>query len=228
MKAKFGAIVVDGRGKIGGHVASKNRGGAYFRTKVSPAQPTSTYSAAVRSRLASISSSWRGLTQAQRDQWNDAVASFKKTDIFGDVRNPSGFNLYQEINNNLVNAGVAQVTAPPTPQAVDALTSLSAVADNSSNSLTLTFSPAIASDHVAIIRATPAMSPGKNFVKSELRQIQVATNADVSPLAVSTAYQAKYGAIGAVGQKIFVEVIEINTATGQKGRSFLTSTVIVA
>lgn len=56
----------------------------------------------------------------------------------------------------------------------------------------------------------------------------VADSADVSPLTVSTAYNAKYGAIGAVGQKIFVEVIEINTATGQKGRSFQTSTVIVA
>jgi len=38
MKTLFGAIVVDGRGKLGGHVASKNRHGSYFRTKVSPSQ----------------------------------------------------------------------------------------------------------------------------------------------------------------------------------------------
>lgn len=161
MKAKFGAIVVDGRGKIGGHVASKNRGGAYFRTKVSPSQPNSTYSSAVRARLSSIASSWRSLTEAQRSQWNDAVSSYKKTNIFGDVRNPSGFNLYQELNNNLVNAGEAMVTIPPTPKAVDALTSLSAAADNSSNSLILTFAPAIAVGHAALIRATPAISPEK-------------------------------------------------------------------
>jgi len=37
MKTLFGAIVVDGRGKLGGHVASKNRHGSYFRTKVSQA-----------------------------------------------------------------------------------------------------------------------------------------------------------------------------------------------
>jgi hypothetical protein len=228
MKALWGALVVDGRNKIGGHVASKNRGGSYFRTKVSPAQPSSSYSAAVRSRLASISSAWRSLTAAQRSQWNDAVANFKKTDIFGNVRNPSGFNLYQELNNNLVNTGTAQITVPPTPEAVDALTSLSIVADNSSNSLTLTYAPAIAADHKAIIRATPAISPGKSFVKSEFRQIKVAATADASPLAVSADYITKFGAIGAVGQKIFVEVIEINTTTGQKGRSFQASTIIVA
>jgi len=47
MKMKFGAIVVDGRGKIGGHVASKNRGGAYLRTKVTPSNPQTGYQAAV-------------------------------------------------------------------------------------------------------------------------------------------------------------------------------------
>ena len=30
MKMKWGALVVDGRGKIGGQVASKNRAGAYL------------------------------------------------------------------------------------------------------------------------------------------------------------------------------------------------------
>jgi len=51
MKTLFGAIVVDGRGKLGGHVASKNRHGSYFRTKVSPSQPASQYSANVRAAL---------------------------------------------------------------------------------------------------------------------------------------------------------------------------------
>ena len=223
---KWGALVVDGRNKIGGHVASKNRGGSYLRTKVSPAQPASVYSAAVRSRLSSISSGWRSLTEAQRSQWNDAVGQFKKTDIFGDIRNPSGFNLYQELNNNLVNAGEAQVLVPPTPEAVETLTALSASAVNATGIVTLTFSPAIAADHVALVRATPAMSPGKNFVKSELRQVMVATNADVSPLVITTEYAAKYGAVGDVGQKIFFEVMEINTNTGQKGRSFRASCII--
>jgi len=59
MKTLFGAIVVDGRGKLGGHVASKNRHGSYFRTKVSPSQPASQYSANVRARFTTISQAWR-------------------------------------------------------------------------------------------------------------------------------------------------------------------------
>jgi hypothetical protein len=228
MKMKWGALVVDGRNKIGGHVASKNRGGSYLRTKVSPAQPSSTYSAAVRSRLASIASGWRGLAQSARDQWNNAVSSFKKTDIFGDYRNPSGFNLYQQLNNNLVNAGIALITTPPLPDTVDMMTSASVVVDNSSHTVVITYAPAIAADHKFLVRATPAVSPGISFVKSELRQIQVIATADVSPVDVSAAYIAKYGNPGAAGQQVFIELIPINTTTGQQGRPTLIKTVIVA
>lgn len=226
MKALWGALVVDGRNKIGGHVASKNRGGSYFRTKVSPAQPTSIYTAAVRSRLASISSGWRSLTEAQRLAWNDAVGSFKKTDIFGSVRNPSGFNLYQELNNNLVNVSTAQITVPPLPAVVTTQTSASVTAVNATGVVTLTYAPAIPAGEKVLVRATPALSPGKSFVKSELRQIKVIATADASPLALTVAYAAKYGAVGAVGQKIFVEMIHVNTATGQKGRPILVSCII--
>lgn len=225
MKINWGALVVDGRNKIGGHVASKNRGGAYLRTKVSPAQPTSTYTAAVRSRLASISAGWRGLTDVARKQWNEAVGAFKKTDIFGNSRNPSGFNLYQELNNNLVNTGSAQITSPPLPEAVATMDSASFEAVHA-GAVTLTYSPVIPAGQKFLVRATSSLSPGKYFVKSELRQIQVIAAADVSPLVLTPSYNLKFGAVGAAGQKVFMEVVPINTTTGQKGRPILMSAII--
>jgi len=78
MKTLFGAIVVDGRGKLGGHVASKNRHGSYFRTKVSPSQPASQYSGKCPCPLYYISQAWRGLLEASRILWNNAVQDFKR------------------------------------------------------------------------------------------------------------------------------------------------------
>ena len=124
MKMKFGAIVTDGRGKVGGHVASKNRAGSYLRSKVTPVNPRSLSQVNVRQRLSTLSIAWRGLTASQRLQWNRAVENFAKTDIFGDLRNPSGFNLFQRLNNNLLSTGSAQINVPPTPVAVPSLTSL--------------------------------------------------------------------------------------------------------
>lgn len=225
MKIKWGALVVDGRNKIGGHVASANRGGAYLRTKVSPKQPASTYTAHIRAVFSAISSAWKSLTQAQRTQWNNAVSDYKKSDIFGDIKNPSGFNLYQKLNNNLNQVSVAPITIPPLPIAVSQLTSASLTAVHA-GAITLTFAPAVPAGETMIIRATPSLSPGKNFVKSEFRFVQNALTADASPLAITTAYNTKFGAVGAAGEKIFVEVEHVSNTTGQASKRFQVSAII--
>src|SRR5690606_18792227 len=101
MKMKWGALVVDGRNKIGGQVASKNRGGSYLRTKVTPANPQTVAQSIVRSIFTVLSQAWRTLTQAQRNAWNAAVTDWQRTDIFGDIKSPSGFTLYMRLNQNL-------------------------------------------------------------------------------------------------------------------------------
>ena len=226
MKIKFGALVVAGRGKIGGHVASRNRAGSYLRTKVTPVNPQSVDQVGARNRLAGISSDWRVLTAAQRIAWNAAVADYATTDIFGDIRNPSGFNLHQKLNNNLVNVAQAQITAPPLPEAVDAFTSLSLAADFTLQTVTVTYAPAIAADHSAIAFATPAISPGISFVKSEYRQYDVLVAADASPFSNETEYIAKFGPVGAVGMKVFIKLVQINWATGQAGIPLTASCII--
>ena len=97
MKIKWGALVTDGRGKIGGQVASRNRSGAYMRNKVTPVNPQTDAQQRSRSILASFSEGWRGLTEAQRAAWNAAVSQFETTDVFGDTIQPTGKNLYTHI-----------------------------------------------------------------------------------------------------------------------------------
>jgi len=228
MKIKFGALVVAGRGKVGGHVASRNRAGAYLRTKVTPVNPSSVDQQGVRNRFAGISSDWRGLTDAQRLSWNSAVAAFSQTDIFGDLKNPTGFNLHQKLNNNLLNIGKAQIAVPPASEAIEALTSLSAVVATGAGTATLTYTDAIGAASSVIVMATPALSPGITFVKSEYRQIAVMVTADTTPFSIETEYEAKFGAIGAEGQKVFFKMYHVNWATGQAGIPLSCSCLITA
>lgn len=230
MKTKFGAIIVDGRGKIGGHVASKNRAGSYLRTKVTPVNPNTSAQATVRNRLSGISSAWRGLTAAQRSAWNAAVEDFAKTDIFGDLRNPTGFNLYQRLNNNLLNIGESVITVPPAPVAVDSFTSMSITAEDATvaESLEITYAAAIAADHKVKVFATAPLSAGVSFVKSEYRQIDVIVTADASPFDITAEYVAKFGSTGEVGQKIFVKMVQVETASGIEGSAISASTLVVA
>jgi hypothetical protein len=217
MKAKFGAIVVDGRGKIGGHVASKNRAGVYFRTKVTPSNPNTSYQSGARNRLSNLSTAWVALDEAERLAWNNAVGHYKKTDIFGDLRNPSGFNLFQRINNNLAQIDVAQIDTPALPAEMPVIiTGVLTATHASTIEVTFTTDPVFTACDM-VVDATPAISPGKSFVKSEFRRLGKYSAVAAHVLDISTEYDDKFGAVGAAGQKVFVRMKMINKTTGQAG-----------
>ena len=228
MKMKFGAIVVDGRGKIGGHVASKNRAGAYLRTKVTPVNPQTSFQLGVRNRFTGLSQGWRGLTEAQRISWNAAVTDYQVTDIFGDLKNPTGINLYQRLNNNLLTIGEAAVAVPPLPSAVQAVVLASIAAAAGAGTIVATYAPAIDANTKVKVFATAPGSAGKSFVKSEFRLIDVIVTADASPFDISTEYDAKFGSVGTAGQKIFMKFVPVNLNTGQEGTPSQASAVVAA
>lgn len=217
MKIKFGAIVTDGRGKIGGHVALKNRAGAYMRTKVTPMNPNTSYQADARNRFSTRSTAWAALGSAVILTWNNAVDLFKKTDIFGDIKKPTGFNLYQMLNNNLVRIGVAPITIPPVPVSLPVITTgvLTAV-HAGAIIVTFTADPDVAVTEVEVA-ATPALSVGKSFVKSEFRRLGLMPAIVTHVTTLTTIYNAKFGAVGAAGKKIFVSMKQVSKTTGQMG-----------
>lgn len=215
MKMKFGAIVVGGRGKIGGHVASQNRGGAYLRTKVTPVNPQTGAQLEVRSRLTAFSQAWSGLTEEQRLAWNNAVSDYARTDIFGDLRNPSGFNLYQRLNNNLAIVGVAPIDTPPLPAAVGSVYGTIFSINAGVMEATLSLSNTVPADTAVQVWATPPVSAGKSFVKSQYRLVTVLATAATSPADITDAYAAKFGTGASVGQKVFVKTVSVNKITGQ-------------
>ena len=171
MKMKWGALVVDGRGKIGGQVASKNRSGAYLRTKVTPVNPRSGSQITVRNRLSGLSQGWRGLTAANRAAWNSAVSDFAKTNIFGDLVNPTGFNLYQRLNNNLLRIGEAALSTPPAPSSIDDIVIGALTAAAAAGTVSLAYTASAGSGSEIEVYATPPLSAGVSFVKTEYRLI---------------------------------------------------------
>lgn len=226
MKIKFGSIVADGRGKIGGHVASKNRAGAYLRTKVTPVNPRSASQVGARQRMATLAIAWRGITAAQRTAWNAAVGAFTGTDIFGDLRKPTGFNLFVRLNANLALIGVAQISNPPLPIAIPSLTTFTPTQANA-GATSIAYAPSpVPANQVYVIRATAPVSPGKSFVKSEFRVISKVPAAGATPYVATADYAAKFGGPGLAGQKVFFEVTVYSMTTGQKGLPVQASCIV--
>lgn len=200
-KIKFGMIVTDGRGKLGGQVFSKNRSGSYIRTKVTPVNPQTTIQQAVRASFGAFSQAWSGLSASTILAWNEAVSSWSKTDIFGDLRNPTGKNLYVRLNQQLAVSLQASISTPPAKlEMVQGIVSAATV-DATANTIDFTGIYA-GGDANVMIFATPPLSAGTSYVKNKLRLIYPTLASSFSDLACYAAYETVFGTSPDASQNI--------------------------
>lgn len=97
-------------GKLGGMVASRNRGGQYFRRKAVPVNPDSTRQVEVRSNFATLISYWNNLlTPAERDSWTQWAANTPRIDSLGQTHILTGQNAFVGYNSLRLQAGLAVV-----------------------------------------------------------------------------------------------------------------------
>lgn len=220
-----GIAVTDGRGKVGGSVLSKSRSGATVRNKVTSVNRKSSGQSYARALLTAFTQNWRVLTQSQRNEWIAAANNgYTTTNIFGDVVKKSGINLYIALNIILQIIEEAAITSPPSPDAVPAPLYGSAVAaDVSATELFLDLNfgggtpTVIPADTAVIVYATPKLSPGVSFVRSQLRLLTyLPSTTDTATQNLWSAYTAKYGA-PAVGDNIVFAVQAVSNVGGVAG-----------
>lgn len=202
---------------------ARNRSGAYVRNKVTPNNPQTVAQSAARSRLAAFSEQWRGLTQAQRDAWNAAAPDFAKTNVFGDSVNPTGKNLFTQLNVNLADIGESPIVSPPVPAEISEPGALTIVADDTPT-LTLDFEGDEMQSYK--IFATAPLSPGVGFFKNKFRLIATSSGTNAAPIDLLADYTAKFGSF-TKNQKIAIKVVPVIQRTGQKGIG-TTGSVVVA
>ena len=210
---KWGMMVVDGRGKLGGHVLTKSRNGASVRTKVTPTNPQTSYQQANRAIFGQLSSNWTALSEAERLAWNGAVKEWEKTNIFGDLKAPSGRDLYISLNRNLIQAEAQTIDEPPIKQGIkpNAITSVDfdAVNDN----LDITLSQTLDANECVIVYLTAPMSAGRYNFSGAYRFFMVGKTKDISiPFAD---YEARFGSLIA-GKSLGVQIAISNKLSGEK------------
>ena len=118
MLIKWGSIIVDGSGKLGGHVFSKSRGGNTVRTLARATNPQTIYQQLIRSRFTQLSQGWRNLSESERESWYRAESSFSRINRFGDVVLLSGKNLYNSLNAQRAIIGLGVLNIAPLPSEI--------------------------------------------------------------------------------------------------------------
>jgi hypothetical protein len=216
-KVKFSALISEMRNKLNGSVFSRNRAGNYLRNKVTPVNPQTSFQTAVRALLTAASQAWRTLSVSQRLAWNSAVANFQGTDIFGDVKTPSGINLWNKLYINAGTIGAAPLSVPPSLVSSPEVPSES-VSTSTTGAVTVSdpVLNSVPNGMSLVLRMTPSVSAGKNFLKGKARIIAVLAQGTGLPYNASTPYANKFGVITA-GEKIGWELSYIDNVTMIEG-----------
>lgn len=115
-KIRLTAIASDIKGKANGSVFSKNNGGIYFRNNPSGGGKKSAKWDKQKGGFSSLSTNWRSLTIEQQNAWNDAVTSYPTTNAFGELRYPSGYQLFMRLNGTLKAMGLPILVTPNSPR----------------------------------------------------------------------------------------------------------------
>lgn len=164
-----GPLVAEVRGKIGGQVFSRNKGGMYIKGFASPTNPNTALQSAVRSIFATLTNAWWDvLTLAQRAAWEDLAAANPIINQLGQSITLSGLNMYMRYNQLRVIAEVAREDDAPlafVESAADPAFAL-ADADSGGNTIEATFDDTldwcdVDGDTMIVFMGKP-VSPGRS------------------------------------------------------------------
>jgi hypothetical protein len=195
-KIKFGAVITDSRGHIGGITYAWTRFGNVARRLVTPTRRQTPASQESRSRFMTLSKRWWStLSPTERDDWRALAAANPRPNLWGDEYPLTGHQLFIGINSLLDQAGYPIVDTAPADQVVTGLSSLTITAA-APDELELTFTPSpLPADHLLYIFGRANYSPGIGFVPSSLKFVEATAEEEVSPLEIGTEFSDELGPI---------------------------------
>lgn len=202
MQAKFGAIVIEGTGKIGGQAFSRTGG----RQKLS-AISFGTKKKRINSFVAFgsfryMTNLWKTLTPAQQGTWDKNL-----------LPGESPFNLFVKCNCNRRASGLGAIMEFSVPVASIFLATFSIVASSSAQTIITTSTQGITGSVRSHISLSPQQSPGVAKNARGMSMCDYGTAGSTFARNLSAAYIARYGALKA-GKKIFYKLESFELETG--------------
>lgn len=201
-------------GKFGGTVGARNKTGMIARNRVKGTNPKTNKQITQRAAFATQSASFRDLTAAERLAWQRAAESgeWPYRNRLGEAAQPSGSQLFNRLNDNIVSVGGTPITTPPLKVAMSQITLGALTSAAGTPALSLVFTGTIGADETLVVEGTFGTSPG---VSNPSRFNKLTNYTSTSPANLLASYQAVFGNPIA-GTKIFIRCYLVNDTTGQR------------
>jgi len=191
-KIKMGAIVVDARGKIGGHSFQASPNGLRLISNKSGTKKSSVAQQKNRAKFSKNVKDWSLLTAGQRDTFNVQTANYKQSDVFGDLQTPSGKTLFSKLNQNLALSNQPKISEAINPVPLPNVSNMRVSCSTLAQHLRI-LTDTLTTNHKFIIYSTPKLGGAVAYVKDKFTQLAVISGGVGVPLEVWAEFSAKYG-----------------------------------
>ena len=215
------SVTTNVRGSIGSTTYGRNRAGNFARERKTPVNPNTARQQQARAQMLPINTRWKNLTNGQRLNWMAAAESseWARTNRFGRRYQPSGYQLFMQLNLQLAYFLIQVNDVPPKaifPSVVP--TSFVTSADSPRMDLIVNFSASsFSTDFRLLVFATDNLSLGIMKSKPQyFRWIGHFSSADLSPN-----LNFKFGWANAFGlqstpQRVFCKLYLVSTISGER------------
>jgi hypothetical protein len=212
--AKFGSIITDSRGSIGGTTLKWSIAGNLLTRKATPPQRTTPLQSVTRANFEMLSRYWWDqLDATQRTDWRALAAANPLPNRWGDTFPLTGLAFFIRTNQRLLKAGEGMMTDAPADQTVTSLTAATlSITAPSTASLSFTPTP-VPADHLLILRLTAQQSPGKTIPQRGYLYASAYATSSASPLNVYSALSLITGDLH-TGRQVFGKASFLSKDTG--------------
>jgi len=224
-KIKFGSVITDSRGSIGGHTFKWSRWGNILTNKAKPRQSQTARQTFIQANFATLSKRWwTELTASERTAWRELAAANPKANVWGDEYALTGLAYFIRINQRLHAAGLTQTNTAPANQTVTSpVTATITASAPSTIAIDFTATP-VPTDHITYLFATPPLSPGRLNLDGDFYFLGAGALAQTSPWNLAALYAARFGPI-ITGRQYAALLAFLNTDNGALSPALLTTTI---
>ena len=211
---KYGTVVIELKGSVGGNVFQKCGQSLSMRTKSTQRVNQSNASFLTRNNMRVLSSTWRGLTVAQRNSFITNASTYPTYDSWHNPIILSGYQMYIYINRRMQLAGFALVSTCPVYAAAAGYISFRAIYHKTGANFNQTIAVAIPATVKLLVYISDALPVSTIHFPSNMRCIGSMSNLPVGVYNLFPLINAAFRVNPSIGQKFAYKVYAVNSVTG--------------
>lgn len=226
-KITTGPIIAEIRGMCGDVVFSRNRGGAFSRSKITRVDPWSSLQNDIRAYSEIVGRRWNAvLTETQRTQWRALAATLQRTDQLRQTISLTGHQVFFQRNLALYwwHSTFLDNAPPPQPPLITTPVIVT-TAQATPASLILTFARNPAANESFCVTCSKPQNVGRYSPGSLMGYLNFVDETNMPPVNCTANYATYRGTL-VVAKKLFFTVRSLDQRTAEFSGPLLTTCII--